>query len=84
MTAAAQKRLFEQALALPRSARARLAKKLLDSLKPADEKVSRKEWNAAWKVELEKRVADIGNSKVEWIPWEQVRSELRTKYGMKL
>ena len=84
MTAAARKRLFEQALALPRAARERLAKKLWESLRPADEKISRKEWNAAWKVELGNRIADIGNSKVEWIPWEQVRSELRTKYGMKL
>jgi len=83
MTAAAQKRLFEQALALPKRARARLVKKLLDSFEPAEERIPRKEWNKAWKTELEKRTADIDNPKVKWIPWEQVRSELQAKYGFK-
>ena len=76
MTVAAQKQLVEKALALPRKARERLAKQLWESLEAPEEKISRKEWNGAWKTELEKRIADIESGRVKCIPHSEVRKRL--------
>jgi putative addiction module component (TIGR02574 family) len=66
---------------LPRKARARIAGQLLKSLDEDDEKLTRKDWNAAWKRELEKRIKDVRSGKVKTIPATQVMAELRAKYG---
>ena len=81
MTAAAQKQIVEQALALPKNARERLARQLLKSLHPPEEKISRKEWNRLWKAELERRLYEMESGKVKGIPAEKVMAELRAKYG---
>jgi putative addiction module component (TIGR02574 family) len=73
MTVAAQKQVVEKALALPKKARAQLAQQLWESLEPAAEKISRKEWNQAWKAELEKRIADVDSGKVKCIPYAEAR-----------
>jgi putative addiction module component (TIGR02574 family) len=67
MTAAAQKKIMEQALALPQKARERLAHTLWESLEPPEEKLSKKEWNKAWKAEIKKRIADVESGKVKAI-----------------
>ncbi len=66
---------------MPRKARARIAGQLLKSLDEDDEKLTRKDWNAAWKRELEKRIKDVRSGKVKTIPATQVMAELRAKYG---
>jgi putative addiction module component (TIGR02574 family) len=76
MTVAAQKQVVAKALALPKKVREHLAKQLWKSLEPDDEKISRKEWNGAWKVELEKRIADIESGKVKCVPYAEVRKRL--------
>ncbi|HEV3272262.1 MAG TPA: addiction module protein [Candidatus Methylacidiphilales bacterium] len=76
MTVAAQKQVVEKALALPKKARESLAKQLWKSLEPNEEKISRKEWNGAWKVELEKRIADIESGRVKCVPYPEVRKRL--------
>jgi putative addiction module component (TIGR02574 family) len=73
MTVAAQKQVVEKALALPKKARAQLAHQLWESLEPVAEKISRKEWNQAWKAELEKRIADVDSGKVKCIPYAEAR-----------
>ncbi len=81
MTVATQKQLTEKVLALPQKARARLAHLLIKSLDDPKEELSPKEWDAAWKKELEKRIKDVRSGKVKTIPASQVMAELRAKYG---
>ena len=73
MTITAQKEIEAKALTLPKKARERLALQLWKSLEPVAEKISRKEWNQAWKNELEKRIADIDSGKVKCIPYTEAR-----------
>jgi putative addiction module component (TIGR02574 family) len=81
MTVAAQKQVVEKALALPKKARAQLAHQLLESLQPAEEKISRKEWNRLWRAEALKRLKELESGKVKAIPGDRVMAELRAKYG---
>jgi len=81
MTAAAQKQVVEKALALPKKARARLASQLIKSLNEDEDILTPKEWDTAWKKELEKRIEDVRSGKVKTIPASQVMAELRAKYG---
>jgi putative addiction module component (TIGR02574 family) len=62
--------LLKKALALPPEARAELADSLLESLdaEPADEGVE-----AAWSVEIQRRIEEIDSGKVKMIPYEEVR-----------
>ncbi len=62
------------ALALPPEARAMLAEDLVASLE-----VSQEEIDDAWRVEIERRVKEIKEGKVQLIPGEQVMSELRAQ-----
>ena len=43
---------------------------------PQAEDVPKKEWNEAWKGELEKRIEEIDSGKVKCIPHAEVRREL--------
>jgi putative addiction module component (TIGR02574 family) len=81
MTVAAQKQIAAKALALPRRVRASLARQLLDSLEQPEEKISKKEWDRLWKIELEKRIEELESGKVKAISASQVMAELRAKYG---
>jgi putative addiction module component (TIGR02574 family) len=81
MTVAVQKQIFKKALSLPKGVRKRLAHELLDSIEPAEEKISPKEWSRLWKVELEKRAEEMVSGKVKGIPASKVMAELRAKYG---
>ena len=62
------------ALALAPEARALLAEDLVASLE-----VSQAEIDEAWRVEIERRVKEIKEGKVQLIPGEQVMSELRAQ-----
>ena len=76
MTLTAQEQIIDEALSLPKKARERLVKELRKSLEPAEKKISRKEWNAALKVELNHRIADIESGRVKCIPHAEVRKRL--------
>ncbi len=62
------------ALSLSPEARAVLAEQLLASLETSQEEV-----DAAWRVEIERRVKEIEEGRVRLIPGEQVMSELRAQ-----
>lgn len=65
-------RLLDELLALPAEARAAIAGKLIDSLDDTvDEDVE-----AAWDLELEKRVREVNEAGVKTVPWSQVRRRL--------
>ena len=67
-----QKEIFEAALSLDDSERAELTALLLDSLDgPADEGAE-----AAWLVEIERRMQEIDSGAVELVPWAEVRERL--------
>jgi putative addiction module component (TIGR02574 family) len=64
--------LLRQALQLDPKARAELAVLLLDSV-PAEPK---EEVDAAWEVEVARRVRELESGSVATIPWEDVRDRL--------
>jgi putative addiction module component (TIGR02574 family) len=64
--------ILKEALALPGEARAALADCLLDSL---DAEVDA-DGEAAWQLEIQRRVAELDSKAVSPIPWAEVRSRL--------
>jgi len=66
------------ALALPEDERAMPAGHLLDKLTPPNQK----EIEAAWAAEVERRICEIDEGKVETIDGESVTQKLRSKYKM--
>lgn len=67
--------IFSAALSLPPGSRAMLAEHLLKSL-DAD---YQKEIDALWEVEVEKRVEEIEQGKVETVTREEVFDKLRSR-----
>jgi putative addiction module component (TIGR02574 family) len=67
--------ILKEALALPTEERAALAATLLDSLDPdVDEDAE-----AAWAIEVNRRVADLDSGAVKAIPWAEVRRRLAAR-----
>ncbi len=63
------KKLLEEALKLPPAARAALAGTLIESLEEeVDESVE-----AAWEVELARRLKELRSRRVAAIPWSEAR-----------
>lgn len=71
--AISRKELYREVLKLGETERAALAGKLLDSLDKDVEEGA----EAAWLVEIERRMAELDAGTVETIPWETVKSRLR-------
>ncbi len=69
--------LISEAMSLPVDIRALIVNKLLESLNP-----SRKEIDALWAAEAEKRIEEIRTGKVKTIPGEEVFKEIREKYNL--
>jgi putative addiction module component (TIGR02574 family) len=65
--------VLRDALSLPPKARADIAGTLLQSLDVDDEP----DVEAAWAIEIERRLRDVESGRVKLIPWEQVRRRLR-------
>lgn len=71
--------LYREAADLSESERAELAGLLLESLEGEPEP----DVEAAWAEEIERRVRDIDEGRVETIPWEQVRAQLHARLAEK-
>ena len=67
--------LLKQALALPPEARAALAASLLESI---DDHVDERA-EAAWRGEIERRLAQIDSGVVRLVPWDEARQALRAR-----
>jgi putative addiction module component (TIGR02574 family) len=64
--------ILEQALELNEEERAELASLLIESLdEPAEVGVE-----AAWVVEIERRMADLDSGSAKTLPWDEVREKL--------
>ena len=67
--------LFEMASALSEQERATLAGLLIESLESeVDPDVEE-----AWRVEIERRLAELDSGAVETVPWEVVKAKLRQR-----
>lgn len=62
------KELLNEAMRLPPAEREALAGELFDSLEREDPDAE-----AAWQVEIERRVAELDQGKVKPIPWAEAR-----------
>jgi putative addiction module component (TIGR02574 family) len=69
------KEILSSALKLPRKRRAHIAAKLLESLDTEEQK----EIDAAWAIEIEKRIEDMNSGRTKGIPIEQVLSRIEKK-----
>jgi putative addiction module component (TIGR02574 family) len=69
--------ILSAALALPPGSRAMLADHLLESLDAPNQK----EIDAAWAEEVERRIREIDEGKVETIDGELVMQELRSRFS---
>ncbi len=73
-------KLMKTVLSLPEEERHRLSIWLTMSTEegPLDEwVVSPEEWDAAWGIEIDRRVRESDEGKVKSIPWDEVKRELR-------
>jgi putative addiction module component (TIGR02574 family) len=75
-TLASFEEILRAALELPPLQRAMLADHLLQSLDGPDQK----DIDEAWAVEIERRIREIDEGKVELIPGEKVMEELRSRF----
>ncbi len=67
--------LLQFALALPETDRAEMAATLIQSLDSStDDDV-----DAAWALEIQRRIDSIDNGNVKLIPWDDVMREMRNK-----
>jgi hypothetical protein len=80
MTPASQKLIFQQALSLPKTARKQLARKLVLSLRPADKRVSAKDWMRAWEREIRKREVAVDLGKARRLAYVEALASLRARF----
>jgi putative addiction module component (TIGR02574 family) len=64
--------LFEEAMSLAPEERATLMRLLIESLDAESEEGV----EDAWRVEIERRMAELDAGSVETIPWEELRARL--------
>jgi putative addiction module component (TIGR02574 family) len=72
--------ILQEALALPREARARVLEKILHSLEPHDPEVrAEAEWEQAWDKEIERRVRDLDEGRATAISYEELQARVRSR-----
>ncbi|MGE5138171.1 MAG: addiction module protein [Rudaea sp.] len=64
--------LYEAALKLPEDERVHLAGRLLHSVEPERDP----DWEAAWEVEIARRIEEIDSGKVKPMSWEEVKRRI--------
>jgi hypothetical protein len=70
--------LLEQALQLTDDQRGTLAVQLLRTLEPADgEEIAEDEWQAAWSVEIDRRIREVDDGTAELIDGDEVLADAR-------
>ena len=79
MTRATAVELLEHALQLPADDRLAMATELLGSVEGPEDP----EWAAVWAAELDRRVREVEEGKVETIPWSQVKEQLEQRLRSK-
>jgi len=72
--------LERELMALPEQERARVALDLIRSLDEDDEPLSREEWDAAWREEIQRRVQDVHDGCVELVDANRAMAALKEHY----
>jgi putative addiction module component (TIGR02574 family) len=70
--------IIAAAMTLPPEARAQIAEELFDSLDPA-----RKQVDAAWAEEIERRISDVEAGRADLVPHDQAMAEARRRLRTK-
>lgn len=73
------RQVLVQALELDRQERAALAASLLNSLEDGEDDLGPEEWDALWQQEVERRLRELDEGRVEALPAEVVMAELRAR-----
>jgi hypothetical protein len=76
----AVKEVTKKALSLPKAARKQLARKLVLSLRPADKRISAKDWMRAWKTEIRKREVAVDLGKARRVAYDEALASLRARF----
>jgi putative addiction module component (TIGR02574 family) len=76
MTQAAEE-ILQQALQLPEEDRERIADSLLRSLHGSEETTFEEEWGP----EIQRRIAEIDEGKVQLLPGDEVMARLRARFA---
>jgi putative addiction module component (TIGR02574 family) len=74
--------LERQLLELPANERARIARRLIESLDDPADKVDEGAVETAWKVEIERRIEQMDRGEVEMIPAEEVFAKIRERFSL--
>ena len=76
--------LVQAALSLPVKERDKLMDKLRDTLDDdfPGEKIGGREWEKAWRIEIERRVRAVDSGEAKTIPWEEVDKKARAILGL--
>lgn len=69
--------IMEHALSLPATERVALAEIMLESVGEQEiETLSQEEWDAAWKVEVKRRLDRIEQGTVKFYSWDEIEQRL--------
>jgi putative addiction module component (TIGR02574 family) len=79
MAQATPAELLQDALKLPIDDRLALATELLESVEGPEDP----EWAEAWAAELDRRVQELDEGRVEGIPWSEVKAKLEARLRTK-
>lgn len=74
--------LERQLLELPADERARIARRLIESLDDPTDEVDEEAVETAWKVEIERRIEQMDRGEVEMIPAEEVFARIRERFSL--
>jgi len=74
--------LERQLLELPANERARIARRLIESLDHPAGDVDEAAIEAAWKVEIERRIEQMDRGEIEMIPAEEVFARIRERFSL--
>ena len=83
LSARIDSKLAQAALSLPVKERDQLATVLIHSLDEGipGEVVTGKEWEDAWRIEIERRIKQLDRGEASTIPWEEVKGKVRELSG---
>ena len=74
----AVEKILQEALALPREDRARVADELLRSLESEDA-MTEAQWEAAWTPEIERRLRDLDEGRATAISYDEFQRRVRAR-----
>jgi putative addiction module component (TIGR02574 family) len=75
MAQATPAELLQHALQLPADDRLALATELLESVEGPEDRA----WSEAWAAELDRRVRELDEGRVQGVPWSEVKAKIEAR-----